>query len=558
VTEQSWQRRQLAGFWLRAVAVLVDAVVALVVFATLVLLTRPVLETLLGEAPALGMVVGIAVGVLAVAGLLYDVLMTAGAGGTLGKRATGVEVRAGNGHRLETGRALGRFLGRLLSTVVVLLGLLWVAGDPRKQGWHDKLTQTVVVKRRHLPWMLREPEAPLWATAVQEALPAGAPVAPVEGDATPVEGDATPVEGDATPVAHAGHQADRAVPTARSAGAPPVGEPATPAGAWAPSAASDTADAAETAPVKGAAFEAARVPGEFDEDRFEAEASHLETGGRAPAGEAFEAGTETAEPEPARPLAVDSDAAEDALAVTEGVADSEPASGSTPDAFETSSQEAAAAGGAAPRESQPQPARPEASAFRELFDDAPSGTAAAGPAPTAAAAGPAPTAEVSAQPEASPPHPDAGDVEAPAAGGGALAAHEAEAGAEADEETDPNLAAIERAGLAEAAAGWLRQVAAQVDPRLDQVSPAWREREQAPAARACAFGLLLGHLATLYPHMADDLHAVAEAHPSFSTLMAGSRLSTLQQIAGDRPRAAAWLGPLLDVSDEDRLARLLQ
>ncbi|PSO47904.1 MAG: hypothetical protein BRC32_03545, partial [Actinobacteria bacterium QS_8_72_14] len=200
VTEQSWQRRQLAGFWLRAVAVLVDAVVALVVFATLVLLTRPVLETLLGEAPATGMVVGIAVGLLAVASLLYDVLMTAGAGGTLGKRATGVEVRAGDGHRLETGRALGRSLGRLLSTVVVLLGLLWVAGDPRKQGWHDKLTQTVVVKRRHLPWMLREPEAPLWATAVQEALPAGAPVAPGEGDATPVEGDATPVEGDATPV----------------------------------------------------------------------------------------------------------------------------------------------------------------------------------------------------------------------------------------------------------------------------------------------------------------------------------------------------------------------
>ncbi|PSO47903.1 MAG: hypothetical protein BRC32_03540, partial [Actinobacteria bacterium QS_8_72_14] len=260
-------------------------------------------------------------------------------------------------------------------------------------------------------------------------------------------------------------------------------------------------------------------------------------------------GTETAEPEPSRPLAVDSDAAEDALAVTEGGADSEPASGSTPDAFETSSQEAAAVGGAAPREGQPQPARPEASAFRELFDDAPSGTAAAGPAPTA---------EASAHPEASPTHPDAGDVEAPAAGGGALAAHEAEADAEAGEETDPNLAAIERAGLAEAAAGWLRQVAAQVDPRLDQVSPAWREREQAPAARACAFGLLLGHLATLYPHMADDLHTVAEAHPSFSTLMAGSRLSTLQQIAGDRPRAAAWLGPLLDVSDEDRLARLLQ
>ena len=28
------------------------------------------------------------------------------------------------------------------------LGLLWVAFDPRKQGWHDKLAHTVVVRRK--------------------------------------------------------------------------------------------------------------------------------------------------------------------------------------------------------------------------------------------------------------------------------------------------------------------------------------------------------------------------------------------------------------------------
>ena len=30
---------------------------------------------------------------------------------------------------------------------VGLLGFLWVAWDPRKQGWHDKLAGTYVVKR---------------------------------------------------------------------------------------------------------------------------------------------------------------------------------------------------------------------------------------------------------------------------------------------------------------------------------------------------------------------------------------------------------------------------
>jgi uncharacterized RDD family membrane protein YckC len=30
----------------------------------------------------------------------------------------------------------------------LLLGLVWVAFDPRKQGWHDKIAGTVVVRPR--------------------------------------------------------------------------------------------------------------------------------------------------------------------------------------------------------------------------------------------------------------------------------------------------------------------------------------------------------------------------------------------------------------------------
>ena len=45
-----------------------------------------------------------------------------------------------------------QFVVRLLAGVLALLplglGLLWVAFDPRKQGWHDKLANTVVVRIR--------------------------------------------------------------------------------------------------------------------------------------------------------------------------------------------------------------------------------------------------------------------------------------------------------------------------------------------------------------------------------------------------------------------------
>lgn len=122
---------------------------------------------------------------------------------------------------------------------------------------------------------------------------------------------------------------------------------------------------------------------------------------------------------------------------------------------------------------------------------------------------------------------------------------------------DPNTVAIERAGLSDESAAWLREVASQVDPRLDRVAGDWRRSPQAGAARACAFGLLLGYLARTYPHAREDLGRAAEAHPSYSTLQTGSRLATLEQISADPQRMAAWLGPLVDVSDPQRLRALL-
>lgn len=39
-----------------------------------------------------------------------------------------------------------RYIGYFVSTMVLLLGFIWVAFDKRKQGWHDKMAGTVVVK----------------------------------------------------------------------------------------------------------------------------------------------------------------------------------------------------------------------------------------------------------------------------------------------------------------------------------------------------------------------------------------------------------------------------
>lgn len=68
---------------------------------------------------------------------------------TPGKMAIGAKiVDAKTGGEPSTGQLIGRYLGYFVSTIPLLMGLIWVAFDKRKQGWHDKIAGTVVIKRR--------------------------------------------------------------------------------------------------------------------------------------------------------------------------------------------------------------------------------------------------------------------------------------------------------------------------------------------------------------------------------------------------------------------------
>ncbi len=51
-----------------------------------------------------------------------------------------------DGTELTLTDALIRYLGLLLSCIVFLIGVIWVAFDANKQGWHDKIANTYVVK----------------------------------------------------------------------------------------------------------------------------------------------------------------------------------------------------------------------------------------------------------------------------------------------------------------------------------------------------------------------------------------------------------------------------
>ena len=45
-------------------------------------------------------------------------------------------------------QALTRYVGFFVSVTPLLLGVVWIAFDERKQAWHDKMARTVVIYRR--------------------------------------------------------------------------------------------------------------------------------------------------------------------------------------------------------------------------------------------------------------------------------------------------------------------------------------------------------------------------------------------------------------------------
>jgi uncharacterized RDD family membrane protein YckC len=142
VSEQSYEASTggpsgpRASFWRRFGALLIDGI-------------------------ALGVVTGIlaafmsrnaANGISTLIGLIYFSYFEGTSGQTLGKKALGIRVidfKAGG--PIGFGRALIRYIGRIVSTIPLLLGYFWMLWDKEKQTWHDKFAGSVVVPESAYP-----------------------------------------------------------------------------------------------------------------------------------------------------------------------------------------------------------------------------------------------------------------------------------------------------------------------------------------------------------------------------------------------------------------------
>jgi uncharacterized RDD family membrane protein YckC len=136
---------EYAGFWRRTGAALIDTVLICIVLL-------PLLTAIYGWAywESTEIVQGPADFLLswvapAVAVLMFWIVKQA----TPGKMAVSTRiVDAKTGNNPTTSQLVIRYLGYYLSMIPLFLGIIWVAFDRRKQGWHDKLAGTVVVRQK--------------------------------------------------------------------------------------------------------------------------------------------------------------------------------------------------------------------------------------------------------------------------------------------------------------------------------------------------------------------------------------------------------------------------
>lgn len=123
-----------AGFWIRFAAVVVDGLI----YGIPTSILAAVLDVGTAGRQLLSLVVG----------LVYFVSQESGSTGqTIGKKLCGIRVvDQTTGQTIDAGRALVRYLVSIVSGLVCGLGYFWMLWDGNKQTWHDKASQTLVVK----------------------------------------------------------------------------------------------------------------------------------------------------------------------------------------------------------------------------------------------------------------------------------------------------------------------------------------------------------------------------------------------------------------------------
>lgn len=185
----------LAGFWRRLAAGAIDAVLCVIgmflvfvvvqIFVDISILSN---RTQVSNLEALLIDLAVLIMWAIVIWLYFAGLESGPSQATPGKRAMRLIVVDRYGLPVKFGRATGRHFGKLISLACVGVGFFMIGWTAQKQGLHDLMADTRVVRRNHLSRVIQEtppaPPVPTWANPP-------APTTGVAGQDTPVLGPET-------------------------------------------------------------------------------------------------------------------------------------------------------------------------------------------------------------------------------------------------------------------------------------------------------------------------------------------------------------------------------
>ena len=141
------QELEYAGFWIRTGAAIIDSFM-------MMLITFPLLISIYGwgyfDAEQTSFVAGPADFLISwVLPAIIVIAFWITKQATPGKMAVSTKiVDASSGNAPGAGQLVGRYFAYFVAGLPLGLGIFWIAFDKKKQGWHDKLAGTVVVRQK--------------------------------------------------------------------------------------------------------------------------------------------------------------------------------------------------------------------------------------------------------------------------------------------------------------------------------------------------------------------------------------------------------------------------
>ena len=134
---------QYAGFWIRLGANLIDGLLLMIVLVPLMFLIYGK-DYFMSEDIVLGTADVLLNYIMPIVLIIWFWLRFQATPGKMATKLTIVDAKTGG--PLSLGQAIIRYVAYIICTLPLFLGYIWIAIDKRKQGWHDKLANTVVIR----------------------------------------------------------------------------------------------------------------------------------------------------------------------------------------------------------------------------------------------------------------------------------------------------------------------------------------------------------------------------------------------------------------------------